>query len=135
MKPLYDRYRLVKQILCRASTIPVIVSIQNLTPPPFPPLSALIVATSRRSRGRNPQLTLDSVPVVGPGDGRATGVLSTFQGPKSGFSSSVNPLPRCKGAQKRQIEFTGHNAMNRSEMMKYQFYQTTGDRINASLLH
>uniref|UniRef100_A0A8D2ZXK9 Family with sequence similarity 13 member A n=1 Tax=Scophthalmus maximus TaxID=52904 RepID=A0A8D2ZXK9_SCOMX len=26
MKPLYDRYRLVKQILCRASTIPVIVS-------------------------------------------------------------------------------------------------------------
>lgn len=27
MKPLYDRYRLVKQILCRASTIPVIVSV------------------------------------------------------------------------------------------------------------
>jgi hypothetical protein len=27
MKPLYDRYRLVKQILCRASSIPVIVSI------------------------------------------------------------------------------------------------------------
>uniref|UniRef100_A0A8C6TUB9 FAM13A-like domain-containing protein n=1 Tax=Neogobius melanostomus TaxID=47308 RepID=A0A8C6TUB9_9GOBI len=26
MKPLYDRYRLVKQILCRASTIPVIGS-------------------------------------------------------------------------------------------------------------
>uniref|UniRef100_A0A673XE68 Family with sequence similarity 13 member A n=1 Tax=Salmo trutta TaxID=8032 RepID=A0A673XE68_SALTR len=26
MKPLYDRYRLVKQILCRASTIPVIAS-------------------------------------------------------------------------------------------------------------
>lgn len=105
MKPLYDRYRLVKQILCRASTIPVIVSIQN------PPQSALIVATSRRSRGRNPQLTLDSVPVVGPGDGRATGVLSTFQGPKYGFSSSVNPLPRW-GAQRWQIEFTG-DVMNR----------------------
>lgn len=29
MKPLYDRYRLVKQILCRASTIPVIVSIAS----------------------------------------------------------------------------------------------------------
>nr|XP_029502311.1 protein FAM13A-like [Oncorhynchus nerka] len=26
MKPLYDRYRLVKQVLCRASTIPVIAS-------------------------------------------------------------------------------------------------------------
>lgn len=26
MKPLYDRYRLVKQILSRASTIPIIVS-------------------------------------------------------------------------------------------------------------
>lgn len=26
MKPLYDRYRLIKQILCRASAIPVIVS-------------------------------------------------------------------------------------------------------------
>lgn len=38
MKPLYDRYRLVKQILCRASTIPVIVSIRNLPfdPPPAP---------------------------------------------------------------------------------------------------
>lgn len=31
MKPLYDRYRLVKQILCRASTIPVIVSITSLS--------------------------------------------------------------------------------------------------------
>lgn len=29
MKPLYDRYRLVKQILCRASTIPVIVSVTS----------------------------------------------------------------------------------------------------------
>lgn len=29
MKPLYDRYRLVKQILCRASTIPVIVSVAS----------------------------------------------------------------------------------------------------------
>lgn len=40
MKPLYDRYRLVKQILCRASTIPVIVSIHNLpfAPPPPPPV-------------------------------------------------------------------------------------------------
>lgn len=26
MKPLYDRYRLVKQILSRANTIPIIVS-------------------------------------------------------------------------------------------------------------
>lgn len=42
MKPLYDRYRLVKQILCRASTIPVIVSVSSsssffsvfLPPPP-----------------------------------------------------------------------------------------------------
>lgn len=32
MKSLYDRYRLVKQILCRASTIPVIVS---YPPPPL----------------------------------------------------------------------------------------------------
>ncbi len=31
MKPLYDRYRLVKQILCRASTIPVIVSVTSLS--------------------------------------------------------------------------------------------------------
>lgn len=39
MKPLYDRYRLVKQILCRASTIPVIVSIRSLSHlPPPPPL-------------------------------------------------------------------------------------------------
>lgn len=45
MKPLYDRYRLVKQILCRASTIPVIVSTgvfnllfaQHPPPPPRPP--------------------------------------------------------------------------------------------------
>ncbi|KAF3852523.1 hypothetical protein F7725_005878, partial [Dissostichus mawsoni] len=33
MKPLYDRYRLVKQILCRASSIPVIVS--STPEPPF----------------------------------------------------------------------------------------------------
>lgn len=30
MKPLYDRYRLVKQILSRASTIPIIVSSPRL---------------------------------------------------------------------------------------------------------
>lgn len=35
MKPLYDRYRLVKQILCRASTIPVIVSITLFTSLPI----------------------------------------------------------------------------------------------------
>lgn len=43
MKPLYDRYRLVKQILCRASTIPVIVSIRHLpftTSPPHRPAGA-----------------------------------------------------------------------------------------------
>lgn len=40
MKPLYDRYRLVKQILCRASTIPVIVSI---TPFTSLPLSVLLL--------------------------------------------------------------------------------------------
>ncbi|XP_057698673.1 protein FAM13A isoform X1 [Corythoichthys intestinalis] len=38
MKPLYDRYRLVKQILCRASTIPVICGGSSggcaATPPP-----------------------------------------------------------------------------------------------------
>uniref|UniRef100_A0A4W3ICW8 Family with sequence similarity 13 member A n=1 Tax=Callorhinchus milii TaxID=7868 RepID=A0A4W3ICW8_CALMI len=33
MKPLYDRYRLVKQILSRATTIPVIVSTQGFVSP------------------------------------------------------------------------------------------------------
>lgn len=40
MKPLYDRYRLVKQILCRASTIPVIVSIASQCPLQLPALRA-----------------------------------------------------------------------------------------------
>lgn len=95
MKPLYDRYRLVKQILCRASTIPVIVSIRNLPfDPPPRPFAAGFTATSRRSRGCNPRLTLAFVPVVGTGNGGATGVLSIFQGPKSSFSRSVNPPDR-----------------------------------------
>lgn len=46
MKPLYDRYRLVKQILCRASTIPVIVSIRNL---PFGPLPPPLCSRVRRN--------------------------------------------------------------------------------------
>lgn len=32
MKPLYDRYRLVKQILSRASTVPIIVSPSTAVP-------------------------------------------------------------------------------------------------------
>lgn len=43
MKPLYDRYRLVKQILCRASTIPVIVSTPDRPrAPPPPPLCSRV---------------------------------------------------------------------------------------------
>lgn len=129
MKPLYDRYRLVKQILCRASTIPVIVSI-----PPFtsssstsssPPLSTFSLrhcpvvlllsdsTLSERLQTLNPQLTLALVPAVGTGGSRATDVLSTFQGSKSGFSSSVN-RPGRKGAHRWQIEFTGSDITNSS---------------------
>lgn len=98
MKPLYDRYRLVKQILCRASTIPVIVSIASLTSLLllfslhscplvlllFDNRAAKITTLSKRLQRLNPQLTPALVPAVGD-------VLSTFQGSKSGFSSSVNP--------------------------------------------
>lgn len=51
MKPLYDRYRLVKQILCRASTIPVIVSIRHLPFTPAPPPPSLSPPSSRARRG------------------------------------------------------------------------------------
>lgn len=54
MKPLYDRYRLVKQILCRASTIPVIVSVSSssffsffLLPSPNPVVPPLFAARRR----------------------------------------------------------------------------------------
>lgn len=96
MKPLYDRYRLVKQILCRASTIPVIVSIASLTccrvavMLPFNNRAAKITTLSKRLQTLNPQLT--PAPAVGTGGSRATDVSSTFQGSKSSFSSSVNPL-------------------------------------------
>lgn len=50
MKPLYDRYRLVKQILCRASTIPVIVSVSSLLlPSPDPPQPPGRPAARRRT--------------------------------------------------------------------------------------
>lgn len=105
MKPLYDRYRLVKQILCRASTIPVIVSIASLTSHLllfslhscplvlllFDNRTAKITTLSKRLQRLNPQLPPALVPAVGTGGSRATDVLSTFQGSKSGFSSSVNP--------------------------------------------
>ena len=67
MKPLYDRYRLVKQILCRASTIPVIVSTTFSQPSstaarfvPPPPLllyderAAKITTLSERLQTLNP---------------------------------------------------------------------------------
>lgn len=60
MKPLYDRYRLVKQILCRASTIPVIVSIRHL---PFTtrPTSPLSLATVQQGAPRHPDARGDVI--------------------------------------------------------------------------
>lgn len=53
--------------------------------------AAKITSLSKRLQRLNPQLTPALVPAVGTGGSRATDVLSTFQGSKSGFSSSVNP--------------------------------------------
>ncbi|TKS68357.1 Protein FAM13A [Collichthys lucidus] len=88
MKPLYDRYRLVKQILCRASTIPVILLSAER--------AAKITTLSKRLQTLNPQLMLALVPAVGtrwqPCHRR---VIHLSGLSKSGFSSSLN-LPVVK---------------------------------------
>lgn len=86
MKPLYDRYRLVKQILCRASTIPVIVSVSSSSsfsvflPLPRPGRPAALCRSPAGGKP-NPRLTpaVPWEPGGGFGGGRATDVLSTFQ--------------------------------------------------------
>lgn len=57
MKPLYDRYRLVKQILCRASAIPVIVSVSFSFSSFFLPPPPTLCDHSAAGRKPNPQLT------------------------------------------------------------------------------